>query len=92
MLRTTFAYLSATPFIVPVQKTRDARQGLWNVVCTLTEFNDEEITFTIHCKDWLDTTFTLPTPIHMDTLYECIYLSISEMIVQERIEYLCGAK
>lgn len=90
MLKSTFNYLEAHTFLMPVPKSRDPRDGYWNVECSIVKADDAEVTFQYTCKEWLSETFTLPVPIRLDTLYECIYLTISENIAFHRIEYLCS--
>lgn len=90
MLKTTFDYLASRPTTLPVPKSRDARDGYWNVQCIATAVDDTRATFRFTCGIWLDITLVLPIPNRSAALYEYIYLTISEMIVELRIEYLCS--
>jgi hypothetical protein len=90
MLRNTVNFVKARPFTLSIPKSRDPRDGYWNVPCMITEINDTRITYAYTCGDWLVEVATLPIPRHNGTLYECIRLSISETIVEKRIAYLCA--
>jgi len=90
MLESTIKHLKETTLTIPIPKSRDSRSGYWNVQCIVVDVNDTEIWFRYTCEDWLDHTFRLPIPHRLDNLFESIFLSISEMIVQQRIEFLCS--
>jgi len=91
MLKSTIERLKKTTFTIPIPKSRDPRSGYWVTECTVVSVNDAHIALHFVCNDWCDARFSLPIPHHLDSLFECMFLSISEMIVKERIEFLCGA-
>lgn len=90
MLKTTFDYLASRPTIIPTPKSRDSKDGYWLVQCIVTAVDGTQATFRFTCGIWLNTTLTLPIPRRAAALYEYLYLTISEMVVKLRIEYLCS--
>jgi len=57
--------------------------------CTIVAHTEEEIRVLFTVGDWLMTTFTLPTPRHLENLPYAMYLSIREITIKQRVEFLC---
>lgn len=90
MLQTTFEYIITHPFVLPIPKCHDPQKGYWLVKCAAIGMDDDAIEYRCVCENWLNYTFTLPVPNQMATLYESVYLSITQAIIQQRLAFLCS--
>lgn len=77
-------------FTLRVPQTNAPDSPCWIVDCVILNANEQSITTHFTCQDWLTSSFVLPTPVKIATLYECIYLSVCEIITEERINWLCA--
>lgn len=57
--------------------------------CIIVSHTPEEILVAFTVGTWLKTTFWLPTPEHLENLPYDMYLSIREIVIKERVEFLC---
>lgn len=90
MFQSTYDYIKAHPFVFPVPKCHDPQKGYWLVKCTAVSIVAGIIEYRCVCENWLNYTFTHPVPHHPAALYESVYLSITETIIQRRLRYLCA--
>lgn len=76
-------------FTLAIPKKEDAKAPPYCAQCQITDANQAEITVKVIIYDWLDEVFTLPTPVHLFTLWRCVHISVCEIVEGKKVEFLC---
>lgn len=76
-------------FTIRAPQTNAPDAPCWLCHCIIDYVDDRMLRVFFVCQDWLSASFDLPLPKDLDNVYHCIYLSVCEIVAQERIEYLC---
>ena len=76
-------------FDLRVPQTNAENSPCWLCHCSIETVTETDIHVRFTCQGWLQASFTLPIPKHLDTVFNSIYISCCVIVAQERIEYLC---
>jgi hypothetical protein len=82
-------YPTGHRFTVQIPQTENPLGPYHIVDCTIISRTTEKVGLFVVVGDWLMNTFTLPVPTLVGNLPNSMYLSLCEIIPNEREEFLC---
>lgn len=89
MERKLLDHMVGKEFSYAIPQTDQSEYPCYHAQCTITSATEQEIKVHVTVDDWLDERFTLPTPVHVFTLWESMRISVCEIAKAKRVEFLC---